>query len=101
MDKKGTKAEGAFYVWEEAEIDEVLSTECAQWFKRHYGVNAAGNCTRSPRSDPMKEFTGKNVLFAAESVYETASAAGKSNIIASFCNCTEFGWIMTASMRYL
>ncbi len=53
-------AEGAFYVWSRAEIDEVLGGEAAEKFCRHYGVEANGNAPEG--SDPHGEFTGLNIL---------------------------------------
>ena len=41
-DGSGHGEEGAFYVWNEAEIDAVLGDEAA-FFKRHYDVTADGN----------------------------------------------------------
>lgn len=53
-------AEGAFYVWTEEEIHEVLGDKEAAEFCRHYGVQPEGNTPRE--SDPHGEFTGKNIL---------------------------------------
>jgi hypothetical protein len=39
-----------------------LGEERAGVFCEVYGVKPAGNCTLSARSDPHKEFGGKNVL---------------------------------------
>lgn len=49
--KSGQKKEGAFYVWEKAEIDEVLGADSAQakLFKEFYTVKPEGNATMSPR----------------------------------------------------
>ena len=51
MDKAGKKSEGAFYVWTEQEVDEVLGadSERGRAFKRHYYVKAGGNTDLSPR----------------------------------------------------
>jgi uncharacterized protein YyaL (SSP411 family) len=53
-------AEGAFYVWTRAEIEDVLGAEAAGDFCRHYGVEESGNAPAG--SDPHGEFTGKNIL---------------------------------------
>jgi len=53
-------AEGAFYVWTETEIREVLGEPDAAEFCRHYGVLPDGNAPQE--SDPHGEFTGKNIL---------------------------------------
>jgi uncharacterized protein YyaL (SSP411 family) len=61
------KEEGAFYAWTAAEIEALLEPELAQLVARHYGVKPNGN-VRS------RELMGKNVLFVAEPLAETAAA---------------------------
>ena len=55
-------AEGAFYVWTKKEIEEALAPGEAGPFCAHYGVEANGNAPDG--SDPQREFTGKNILYA-------------------------------------
>jgi uncharacterized protein YyaL (SSP411 family) len=50
--------EGAFYVWREREIQELLGPD-SETFSRHYGVEADGNV----ENDPQGEFRGFNILF--------------------------------------
>jgi uncharacterized protein YyaL (SSP411 family) len=57
------KLEGAFYVWTQAEIVEVLGAERAKEFVSLFGVEPEGNV--APESDPHGELTGQNVLFWA------------------------------------
>ena len=45
-------------------------------FCAHYYLKPGGNCDLSPRSDPHKEFVGKNVLFTAQPLEQTAQLAG-------------------------
>ncbi|MDE1171830.1 MAG: thioredoxin domain-containing protein [Verrucomicrobium sp.] len=52
-------AEGAFYVWTLAEIEETLGEDAA-FFAAHYGVEKEGNAP--PGSDPHGEFPLKNIL---------------------------------------
>jgi len=52
------KGEGAFYIWTEAEIRELLGAE-AEAFIRSYGVRPNGNVDH----DPQGEFTGRNILY--------------------------------------
>ncbi|HEX8280693.1 MAG TPA: hypothetical protein VF551_04910, partial [Chthoniobacterales bacterium] len=52
-------AEGAFYVWTEREIDDVLGAD-AKLFKDVYGVMPNGNAPAG--ADPHGELRGKNVL---------------------------------------
>jgi uncharacterized protein YyaL (SSP411 family) len=66
------KGEGAFYIWTqaeiEAEIEAIGGQPGANWFCYRYGVESNGNV----RNDPHAEFTGRNILFEAHSVGETA-----------------------------
>ena len=68
------KIEGAFYVWEQREIHEILGPEPGEIFSYHYGVQPQGNV----EYDPHGEFTGKNILFAAHSLDETADKFSRS-----------------------
>jgi uncharacterized protein YyaL (SSP411 family) len=65
------RAEGAFYVWTQAEVERVAGAD-AGVIIQHYGVLPGGNA-----DDPHGELTGKNVLHAREGgVAETAKAMG-------------------------
>ncbi len=66
-------AEGAFYVWTDAEFGEVLG-EDAPIASLRFGVRRDGNVA----SDPHGEFAGKNVLYLARSAIEIATATGRS-----------------------
>jgi uncharacterized protein YyaL (SSP411 family) len=66
--------EGAFYTWKAKEIAETLGSEAAEIFNFHYGVRADGNAL----ADPLGEFTGKNILFTAHTVAETAAHCRRS-----------------------
>ncbi len=57
-------AEGAFYVWTQAEIQAALSPGDAAKFCEQYGVHVEGNAPAE--SDPHGEFTGKNILMRQE-----------------------------------
>jgi uncharacterized protein YyaL (SSP411 family) len=59
--------EGAFYVWTKDEIREILG-EKSDVFCYHYGVEEEGNAPL----DPQQEFTGRNILYGAHTVSETA-----------------------------
>jgi uncharacterized protein YyaL (SSP411 family) len=61
-------AEGAFYVWEQSEIADILGPTPAELFGWHYGVEKQGNAS----GDAQGELAGKNVLMVAHSVEETA-----------------------------
>eukprot|EP01025_Chloroclados_australasicus_P065487 TRINITY_DN8924_c0_g2_i2.p1 TRINITY_DN8924_c0_g2~~TRINITY_DN8924_c0_g2_i2.p1 ORF type:complete len:842 (-),score=87.45 TRINITY_DN8924_c0_g2_i2:130-2571(-) len=78
--QQNKKTEGAFYVWEAEQIQQVLSTidididvDLVRLFNEHYYVKEAGNCTLSKRSAPHNEFVNKNVFYQFQSVEETAA----------------------------
>jgi len=68
-DEPGRHGEGAFYTWRAKEIADIAGSEAAAIFNFHYGVEALGNAL----ADPLDEFTGKNILYAAHSATETAA----------------------------
>ncbi len=62
------KSEGAFYIWSEDEIKQVLGQETAKIFNYVYGVKPQGNA----RSDPHGEFINKNILYQAHTIEEAS-----------------------------
>ena len=64
------KREGAYYVWEKAEIEKTLGAD-AKLFNDHYGIEENGNAV----ADPHNEFTGRNVLYVAHPASEEAERA--------------------------
>ena len=66
------KKEGAFYVWEDDEIGDVLGAD-ADVFRMRYGIQPDGNAP----FDPQNEFTHKNLLYTARSIDEIAAAIGR------------------------
>ena len=67
--KPEEKGEGAFYIWPQSEIESVLGEKAAKSFCFAFGVKPDGNVDH----DPQHEFTGRNILFQAHSVEETAA----------------------------
>jgi len=67
------KGEGAFYVWTADEIRAVAGQPAADWFAWRYGVEEHGNVAH----DPHAEFTGKNILYQARTIEETATHFGR------------------------
>ncbi len=63
------KGEGAFYIWTHSDIERVAGDPAAHWFIYRYGVEPDGNV----RNDPHQEFSGRNILFEAHTLEETAS----------------------------
>ncbi len=68
----GHSGEGAFYIWRQTEIEDLLGKEMAAVFKRRYGVEPHGNVEQ----DPQGEFTDRNILFEAMSVEQAGAAFG-------------------------
>lgn len=62
------KGEGAFYIWSAEEIRALVGEPAASWFGYRYGVEPGGNV----QQDPHHEFTGKNILYEAHTIEETA-----------------------------
>ena len=67
-------SEGAFYLWKEEEIREILDTDTAKAFIACYGIRPHGNAL----SDPGGDFTGRNILYMEKSVEELAVQLGKN-----------------------
>jgi uncharacterized protein YyaL (SSP411 family) len=65
------KGEGAFYIWPKAELDQLLGKDSALFCYR-FGVEADGNVS----NDPQGEFTGRNILFQAHAIEDTAKRFG-------------------------
>jgi len=68
------KGEGAFYIWSEAELEQILGPEDAALFGHRYGVEADGNV----HHDPHQEFTGRNILYEAAPIEQSARRFGIS-----------------------
>jgi uncharacterized protein YyaL (SSP411 family) len=66
--KSEMKKEGAFYVWKSSAIKEILGGRDAEIFSERYGIKEDGNALE----DPHQEFTGKNIIFVAKPMKETA-----------------------------
>jgi uncharacterized protein YyaL (SSP411 family) len=62
------KSEGAFYVWSAEEIRALVGEPVSDWFFHRYGVMEGGNVS----NDPHGEFTGRNILFQANELEDTA-----------------------------
>jgi uncharacterized protein YyaL (SSP411 family) len=67
------KSEGAFYIWSDEEIGSLLG-EDAGIARLRFGIEAGGNAPQ----DPQGEFTGKNLLYTAQSVEDVAAASGRT-----------------------
>ena len=67
------KMEGAFYIWRDEEIREVLGDD-ADVFRIRFGVLPDGNAP----FDPQNEFVHKNLLYTARGIDEVMSATAKT-----------------------
>ena len=72
-DPTSHKMEGAFYIWRDEEIGEVLEDD-ANVFRIRYGILPDGNAP----FDPQNEFVHKNLLYTARGMDEVTSATAKS-----------------------
>jgi uncharacterized protein YyaL (SSP411 family) len=62
------KGEGAFYIWSADEIRALVEVPVSDWFFHRYGVVETGNVS----NDPHAEFTGRNILYQANELEDTA-----------------------------
>jgi uncharacterized protein YyaL (SSP411 family) len=70
----GVKGEGAFYIWTAEEIRRLVPLPEAGWFCYRYGVADGGNVS----NDPHGEFVGRNILYRAMTIEETARQFDRS-----------------------
>ncbi len=77
------KGEGAFYIFSQQELIDLLGRDRAERFAYRYGCRANGNV----ESDPHGEFTGRNILFEAHSVEEAERHFGMAGLAAEFEEC--------------
>ena len=73
-EEPSVKGEGAFYIWRDEEIRKLLPPNLASWFCYRYGVAETGNVA----NDPHGEFSGRNILYEAATLEETAEQFGKT-----------------------
>jgi uncharacterized protein YyaL (SSP411 family) len=67
------KMEGAFYLWTEREVDDLLGADSAA-VKARFGIRPEGNAP----DDPHGEFTGRNILHTAATIEEIAERTGRT-----------------------
>jgi uncharacterized protein YyaL (SSP411 family) len=72
-DPLARKSEGAFYLWRAGEVDALLGEDAAI-VKSRFGIEPHGNAPQ----DPQQEFTGKNLLYIAQSVDDLAERTGRA-----------------------
>jgi uncharacterized protein YyaL (SSP411 family) len=62
------KSEGAFYIWPDEEIGRLLGAD-ADIARARFGILRDGNAP----SDPQGEFTGRNLLYVAQTIEEVST----------------------------
>ena len=67
------KSEGAFYLWTDTEVDELLGAD-AEVAKRRLGIEAGGNAPQ----DPMGEFKGKNIPYLQQDLGAIGKLTGRT-----------------------
>jgi uncharacterized protein YyaL (SSP411 family) len=72
-EEPAVKGEGAFYIWSADEIQQTVPAPACEWFAYRYGVAEGGNVV----NDPHAEFAGRNILYQAATVEETAEQFGR------------------------
>jgi len=60
--------EGAYYLWTDQEVGKILGADEARMIRFRFGIAAKGNAP----DDPHGDFRGKNILYLAKSLSETA-----------------------------
>ena len=70
--RRRARPEGAFYLWRADEVDALLGADAAV-VKPRFGIEPQGNAPQ----DPQQEFTGKNLLYVAQSVDDLAQRTGR------------------------
>jgi len=71
----GKHGEGAFYLWTEEDIVQTVGAQDAAVFNYFFGVKFDGNAL----ADPQGEFAGRNILYAAHTLAETAEHFNRNN----------------------
>ncbi len=74
-DADAHKMEGAFYIWTDEEIGEVVGAQ-ADVFRARFGVKPGGNAP----FDPQNEFANKNLLYTARPLADIVETSGLSAI---------------------
>ena len=78
-DKPGVHAEGAYYLWHEAELKEVLSLAEFEFVKDYFHIRKNGNIN----SDPQNEFTNLNIFYIDEEFKHAVLTKQQTELLAS------------------
>ncbi len=75
----GVEAEGAYYLWHESELRQVLSLPEFEFIKKYFQIRETGNID----SDPNDEFINLNILFVDEDFKNVALTKQQMNWLVS------------------
>ncbi|MFV9615398.1 MAG: thioredoxin domain-containing protein [Gammaproteobacteria bacterium] len=78
-DKPGEHSEGAYYLWRESELKDLLSTAEFSFVKKYFHIKENGNIF----SDPQKEFTDLNIFYIDEEYRDTLLTQQESSWLQS------------------
>ena len=78
-DKPGAHAEGAYYLWHETELKEILSPAEFELVKKYFHIRKNGNID----SDPQNEFTNLNIFYIDEEFKNTVLTKQQTELLAS------------------
>ncbi len=78
-DEPGVHAEGAYYLWSEAELKEILSQAEFEFVKKYFHIRKNGNID----SDPQNEFTNLNIFYIDEEFKKSVLTKQQTELLAS------------------
>jgi len=81
VDKSGhaDKAEGAYYLWHESELEKDLTADELDWVKKYFHIRKNGNID----SDPRQEFTDLNIFYIDEAYRDKVLTKSQSALLGS------------------
>ncbi len=78
-DEPGVHAEGAYYLWYEAELKGILSQAEFEFVKKYFNIRKSGNID----SDPQNEFTNLNIFYIDEEFKKLVLTKQQTELLAS------------------
>jgi len=78
-DNSGRRAEGAYYLWHESELKNVLSEAEFEFIKKYFHLQENGNID----SDPQGEFTDLNIFYVDEEFKNVVLSKQQKNLLES------------------
>ena len=78
-DEPGVHAEGAYYLWHEAELKKILSQAEFEFVKKYFHIRKSGNID----SDPQNEFTDLNIFYIDEEFKNIVLTKQQTELLAS------------------